>query len=163
MLKRVIAGATAAVFASVTVSPAFAFERFEGLAADKEVTAGVRLTLPFGPRTAAEKPAWIGLGLTATRNFDGAVGYRDNTYYKVNLAEVRLSQDQLTTFRFGNLTALTLDAEGKAIDQEKSLNFLGNSGNGNGWLWLGLAVAAGVGLYLILDDDDDSESEGLVE
>lgn len=164
MWKRFIGGLTAVAFTSAVVSPAYAFERFEGLAADRDVTAGVRLTLPFGPQSIEEKPAWVGFNLSATRNFNGTVGYLDNTYYRVNLAEVRFGQDEVTTFRLGNLTALQLDHEGKSITDERKLNFLGNAGNGNGWLIALAVIALGVGIYLIVDDgssDSESESPGL--
>src|SRR5690606_17905816 len=145
MWNKVVSGLAALAFTSAVVSPAFAFEQFHGLAADRDITAGFRLTLPFGPRTIEEKPAWVGFNLTATRNFDGTVGYMDNTYYKMNLAEVRFGQDRVTTFRLGNLTALQLDQEGKPITDEHRLQFLGNAGGT--LLWVVILAGAAVAAY----------------
>lgn len=159
MWKNAVSALTALALTFAATSPTLAFERFNGLAADRSITAGVRLTLPFGPRTIAEKPAWVGFNLTATRNFDGTVGYLDNTYYKINLAEVRFDQDQITTFRLGNLTTLKLDADGNAIRDARKLGFLGNVDNGSTFLWVALLAGAGLTAFLIIDDGSNSEKK----
>lgn len=140
--------ATVAMIVS-SVLPAFAFERQEGFLPGRDVSGMVKLALPFGPRGLPEQPAYLSMGLSATRDFDGhQAGLRHNVYYRAQLAELRLFQDQSRSLHVGNMTAFQWDPNGNLMVDEERRNLLGL---GDGILGLAVIAAIGVGIYLAVD------------
>lgn len=130
-------------------APAFAFERQEGFLPGRDVSGTVKLAIPFGPRTLPEQPAYLSMGLSATRDFDGhQAGLRDNVYYRAQLAELRLFQDQSRSLHVGNVTAFQWDPNGNLMVDEERRDLLGL---GDGILGLAVLAAIGVGIYLVVD------------
>lgn len=153
MLKSLLSVLAAiAVMASSVLpayTPALAFERQDGFLPGRDVSGVVKLAIPFGPRTLPEQPAYLSLGLSASRDFDGhQAGLRDNVYYRAQLAEMRLFQDHSKSLHVGNIKAFEWDPNGNLMVDEERRELLGL---GDGILGLAVLVALGIGIYLIVD------------
>ncbi|HKJ74637.1 MAG TPA: hypothetical protein VKA19_11020 [Alphaproteobacteria bacterium] len=107
---------------------------------DRSGIAGtIRYTVPFGARTREKATPYLGLSVTATKNFDSLIG--PNSKYSVtqSLADIRFTNKGLRTAKLGGVTML--DAG----------NASGDVLSGGTILWVVLVAAVAVGVYYVVD------------